>query len=78
MNDLPDKQYIPSTIFYGSQFPELLYRTKHILRLNDFIPRVHELFSRMIAYRTTLTELLQKASHCYPDVFQNLVKSLGQ
>ena len=40
---------IPSTIFYGSIFLELLLIARYTLRINDFIPTTSDFFSRMIS-----------------------------
>ena len=39
---------IPSTIFYGFIFSELLRKARCFLRINDFIPTASDLFSRMM------------------------------
>ena len=39
---------IPSTIFYGFIFSELLRKARCTLRINDFIPTASDLFSRMM------------------------------
>ena len=40
---------IPSTIFYGPIFSELIRMARCTLRIKDFIPRAYDLFSQMIA-----------------------------
>ena len=69
---------IPSTISSGSIFSELLRMARCSLRTKDFMPRVSDLFSRMIVQdgnRATLTKQLKKAFHRYPNVFQKFVKT---
>ena len=54
---------IPSTIFFGSIFSELLCIVRCTLRINDFIPKASDLISRMIAQggnRASLTKKLKK------------------
>ena len=54
---------IPSTILYGSIFSELLRLISCTIRINDFIPKASDLFSRMITQggsRTTLIKQLKK------------------
>ena len=60
---------IPSTIFRGSIFSGLLRIARYTLRINDFILRASDLFSRMIVKggnRAALTKQLKKAFHRYP------------
>ena len=65
-----------STVFLDSTFLEI-FRMAKMVWLNDFTPKVSELFSKMIAQggnRTILTIQLRKAFHRYPGVFfKNLV-----
>ena len=64
---------IPSTISSGSTFSELLRIARCSLRIDDFIPRDSDLFSKMIAQggnRAALPKQLKKTFHCYPNVFQ--------
>ena len=64
---------IPSTISSGSTFSELLRIARCSLRIDDFIPRDSDLFSKMIAQggnRATLPKQLKKAFHRYANVFQ--------
>ena len=63
---------IPSTIFYGSIFSELPKIARCNRRINDFIPRASDLFSRIIAQggnSATLTKQSKKIFHRYPNVF---------
>ena len=57
----------------GSIFSKLLRIVRCTLRINDFIPRASNLFSRMITQggnRATLTKQHKKTSHRYSTVFQ--------
>ena len=59
MSDFPAN--IPSASFYESKFLKLLPIARYILRINSFIPRATDLFSRMIQQdgnRATLTKQL--------------------
>ena len=70
--------HIPSTIFYGSIFSELLRTARCTLRINDFIPRGSDLFSKMIAQDgngTTLTKQLKKVFRRYQTFFQTFGKT---
>ena len=44
---------IPLTIFYGSIFSEPFYIARSNLRINDFILRKSDLFSKMVPQRGT-------------------------
>ena len=64
---------IPSTISSGSTFSKLLRIARCSLRIDDFIPRDSDLFSKMIAQggnRAALPKQLKKTFHRYPNVFQ--------
>ena len=68
---------IPSTIYSGSTFSELLRMARCSLRTKNFIPRAFDLFSRMIVQdgnRATRTKQLKVAFHRYPNVFKKFVK----
>ena len=61
-----------TTIFYHS-----IFSVRCTLRINDFIIRASDLFSRTIAQggkRATLAKQLKKVFHCYRTVFQKLDK----
>ena len=58
---------IPSTIFYGSIFSEHLRIARCTLRINNFILKASDLFSKMIIQggnRETLTKQRKRAIHC--------------
>ena len=60
---------IPSTIFYGSIFSEHLRIARCTLRINNFILKASDLFSKMITQggnRATLTKQPKRAIHCLP------------
>ena len=63
----------------GIYFPNLiLCKVRWILRINDFIPRATDLFSRMITQggnRTTLTKQLRKTFHFHLILFQEFDKT---
>ena len=63
---------IPSADFYGSIFSKFVRIARRTLRINDFIPRASDLFSRIAqgGNRATLTKQLEKAFHPYLTVFQ--------
>ena len=64
---------IPSTIWSGSIFSELLWIARCPLRTYDFIPWASDLLSRMIASggnRAALTKQLKKTFLRYQNVFQ--------
>ena len=64
---------IPSTISSGSTFSELLRIARCSLRIDDFIPRDSDLFSKMIAQggnRAALPKQLKENFHRYPNGFQ--------
>ena len=68
---------VSSTIFYGSLFSELLQIARCALRINDFIPKVSDLLSRMMTQggnRARLTKQLKKLFHRYLAVFQKIDK----
>ena len=68
---------VPSAIFNGSIFSELLCTARCTLNFNNFILRKSDLFSRMTeegGKRTTLTKRLKQTFHCYRTVFQDLLK----
>ena len=63
---------IPTIIFYGSLFSEFLRIARCSLLFQDFIPRVLELYVRMIAQGGTssiIFKQIRKAFLRYPDVF---------
>ena len=63
---------IPSSIFYASAFSEFLRIARCTLRLNDFIPRASELFSRMIlqgGHKASLSKQIRKGFNRYPELF---------
>ena len=65
---------MPSKHLYGSVLLEFLRIAR--CRINDFITRPSDLFSRMMTQggnRTTLTKQLKKVFHCYR-YFKNLVR----
>ena len=69
---------IPSTIYSGSIFWELLRMARCSLRPKNFIPTAFDLFSRIIVQdgnRATLTKQLKTAFHRYPNVFQKFGKT---
>ena len=69
---------IPSIVFHGSIFSELLSTARYTLRINDFTGKTADLLLRMIApggNRAKLTKQLKKGFHHYP-FFKNLVKLL--
>ena len=75
MHHLPSN--IPSTIFYKSTFSEPFRVARCTLRINDFLPRASDLFSRIIAQcgnRAMLTKQLKKGFHHYPTVFRKFCK----
>ena len=64
---------IPSSIFYGSAFSEILRIARCTLLFSDFPPRVTELLQRMINQGGNiklLTKQITKAFKRYPDTFQ--------
>ena len=76
MNNL--SRYIPSTISNGSIFSEFLCIAKCAIRINDFIPRTSNLFSRMRAQggnRATFSKEIKKAFPRYPTFFQKSAKT---
>ena len=59
---------IPSIIFYGSIFSELLQIARYTLRVHNFIPRESDLISEMVAQGknwVTLTKQLKQPFHHY-------------
>ena len=63
---------IPSSVFYGATFSELLRIARCTLRLCDFAPRASELYTRMKSQGATdnmLQKQIIKAFNRYPDVF---------
>ena len=65
----PLSRNIPSTIFSGSIFSELLVIARYSLRADDFIPRESDLFLKMIVQGGHRSALKQ-TFHRYPNVFQ--------
>ena len=63
---------ILSTILYYSTFSELLRVAKCTRRINDFIPRTSDLFSRMIAEGGNRATLTKKCLSSLPDCFSNI------
>ena len=64
---------IPSSIFYGSAFSEILRIARCTLLFSDFTPRVTELLQRMKNQGGNiklLTKQITKAFKRYPDTFQ--------
>ena len=57
---------------------ELFHIARCTLIVNDYRPRASQLFSRMMAYggsRTELTKQLRKVFHHYTDIFQKFGKT---
>ena len=65
---------LPSTIFYGSIFLEALCIARCTLRINDFIPRASDLFSRMMAQGWNRATI-KKAFQSYSTAFQKFRKT---
>ena len=64
---------IPSNIFCGSVFSELLRIGRATLLFDDFVPRASQLYHRMCLQggsRAKLNLLIQKAIRKYPGVFE--------
>ena len=64
---------IPSNIFYGAVFSELLRIARATLLFNDFVPRGSQLYHRMClrgGSRTKLNLQVRKAIRKYPGVFE--------
>ena len=71
MPDLPSN--IPSNIFYGAVFSELLRIGRATLLFDDFVPRAFHLYHRMCSHggsRTKLNLQIRKAIQKYPGVFE--------
>ena len=72
---------IPSCIFYGASFSELLRIARCSLLLDDFIERASALLKRMISQggnKKTLSKQIKKAMIRYPDVFKKYNKTFQQ
>ena len=72
---------IPSYIFYGTSFSELLRIARCSLLLDDFIERASALLKRMISQggnKKTLSKQIKKAMIRYPDVFKKYNKTFEQ
>ena len=68
---------IPFTISYGSIFSELLLIASCTLRINDFLPRASNLFSRMIkkgGNKAALTKELKTSFQRCPNIIQKFGK----
>ena len=69
---------IPATIFYGSVFSEFLRIARCTLKLEDFLPRAVQLYSRMIsqgANETSIHKQILKGFQRYPDIFKKYGKT---
>ena len=69
---------IPSFIFYGSIFSEILRIARCTLRFSDFEPRVFELIERMKNQGANIQFIIKqfrKALIRYPDTFTKFGKS---
>ena len=72
---------IPSTIFHGSIFSELLRKTRCTLRIDGFLLRTSNLFTRMISQagnRETITKQLKQNLSSLIDYFLKIFKNLKQ
>ena len=69
---------IPSSIFYGSIFIEILRIARCTLLFDDFIPRLSELLLRMNSQggdTKLIMKQIRKAFRRYPETFQKFGKS---
>ena len=72
---------IPSCIFYGSIFSEILRIARSTLMFEDLTPRVHELFSRMRKQGACDTFLKRQVIKCFqrfPVCFSRYGKTLEE
>ena len=63
---------IPSSIFYGAVFSEILRIARCTLRFEDVVPRLQDLFDRMIsqgANKSFILRQINKGFQRYPDTF---------
>ena len=71
---MPDlSSNIPSNIFYGSVFSELLRTTRATLLFDDFVPRASQLYHRICLQGGSKAKLnlqIRKAIRKYPSVFE--------
>ena len=59
---------IPSTFFNGPKFSELLRIARCLLRINDFIPRASDLFSRTMSQGENRSTLPKKQKRDLPSL----------
>ena len=72
---------IPSIIFYSSIYSEILRISRCTLLLEDVIPRISELFKRMLnqgAEKSFLNKQIVKCFKRFPDTFMKFGKSLRE
>ena len=72
---------IPSIIFYSSIYSEILRISRCTLLLEDVIPRISELFKRMLnqgAEKSFLNKQIVKCFKRFPDTFKKFGKSLRE
>ena len=63
---------IPSSIFYGAIFSEILRIARCTLKFEDVVPRLQDLFTRMIAqgaHKEYILKQINKGFQRYPDTF---------
>ena len=68
----------PSTIFYGSIFSEFIRIARCTLKLEHFLPRASELYSRMLSQRANqscINKQILKSFERYPDVLKKYGKN---
>ena len=69
---------IPSAIFYGSIFSEFVRIARCTLKLEPFLPRASELYSRMLsqgANQSCINKQILKDFQRYPDILKKYGKN---
>ena len=72
---------IPSTIFYASIFSEFLCIARCTVKLEHFLSRASELYSRMLSQSTNqscINKLILKSFQIYPDVLKKYGKNYSE
>ena len=72
---------IPSTIFYGSIFSEFPRIARCTLKLEHFLPRASELYSRMLSQGTNqscINKQILKSFQRYPDLLKKYGKNYNE
>ena len=69
---------IPDHIFYGSFMAEIIRISRATLRYSDYIPRIKQIYSRMLSQGGSSRKLLghiNKANNRHPDMFKKFNKT---